>query len=313
MIKRMMTMVLAAVMALMGLTGCEKTEPQPVIPETPELPGTLVGVNYATGGGMMAHSEFHIILNRQEVEYTEFWPEVEYTEFWPEDYVEDINVREHVPITQQQWTDVETVILDLYLDGMLEAYRPKSEPENNPMDAFILDGGDYTNLSLIWETAGGTEEIGYYWPGDRRVLTLIDLLKELADPQGREINRYEKAELDKIYFTRKHRLYSRRDFSFQLHWADYDDEDPHWELIYYLGKHGAVDKGRIWLEQSDWDAFFALAQELKLEYFPEPTRSDDYFQCRLQYTDQTYKKVILNKDTESLLKNFFIKLVNQQQ
>ena len=177
MIKRMIAMVLAAVMALMGLAGCGKTEPQPTIPETPELPGTLVGVNYATGSGMMAHSEFHIRLNRQEVEYTEFWPE--------DQYVENIKAGEHIPITEQQWADVETVILDLYQDGMLEAYRPKPEPESNSMDAFILDGGDYTNLSLVWETADGTEEIGYHWPGDRRVLTLIGLLQELADPQGR--------------------------------------------------------------------------------------------------------------------------------
>ena len=304
MMKRIMAAILATVMALTGLTGCKKQEPQPVIPETPELPGTLVGVNYATGGGMMAHSEFHIILNRQEVEYTEFWPE---------DYVEDINVREHVPITQQQWTDVETVILDLYQDGKLEAYQPKPKPENNPMDAFILDGGDYTNLSLIWETADGTEEIGYYWPNDRRVLTLTGLLQELADPQGREITWYESPRLDEIYFTRDHRVNTKRDYSFQLHYTDYDETDPHWELIYYLGKHGEVDNGYLRLTEADWEDFVAFAEELKLEYFPTETKSNDRFRCTLYYTDDKSKSISLNKETEELLKTYFMNLVQQHQ
>ena len=304
MMKRIMAAILATVMALTGLTGCKKQEPQPVIPETPELPGTLVGVNYATGGGMMAHSEFHIILNRQEVEYTEFWPE---------DYVEDINVREHVPITQQQWTDVETVILDLYLDGMLEAYQPKPRPENNPMDAFILDGGDYTNLSLIWETADGTKEIGYYWPGDRRVLTLTGLLQELADPQGREITRYEPRALEQIWITRDHRLMTDRDYSFQFFWADYDENDPYWKLTYYLGKHGEVANGHIRMEQADWDGFLAFAEDLQLEYFPETVKKDKWFTCKLSYTDDSYRYIQLNSEAEERIEAYFRKLVQQKE
>ena len=69
--KQIMAAFLATVMALTGLTGCSKQNPQPEVPETPVLPGTLIGVAYATGSGMMAHSEFQIRLNRQEIEYTE--------------------------------------------------------------------------------------------------------------------------------------------------------------------------------------------------------------------------------------------------
>ena len=302
--KRIMAAILATVMALTGLTGCKKQEPQPVIPETPELPGTLVGVNYATGGGMMAHSEFHIILKRQEVEYTEFWPE---------DYVENINVREHVPITEQQWADVETVILDLYQDGMLEAYQPKPEPENSFLDGLVLDGGDYTKLSLVWQTEDGSVEQGYYWPNDRRVLTLTDLLRELADPQGREITWYETPRLGGIYFTRDHRVNTKRDYSFQLHYTDYDETDPHWELIYYLGKHGEVDNGHLRLTEADWEDFVAFAEELKLEYFPTETKSNDRFRCTLYYTDDKSKRISLNKETEELLKTYFMNLVQQHQ
>lgn len=301
--KRVMAMVLATVMALTGLTGCRKNEPQPVIPDTPEQPGTLVGVNYATGSGMMAHSEFLIRLNRQEIEHTEFWPEAE--------YANDITVCDHIPITKQQWADVEAVVLGMYQDGALEAYQPAAAPENDFMDAFVLDGGDYTVFSLVWQTESGTEEIGYYWPNDRRVITLMDLLKGLADPQGREITWYETPKMDEIYFTRDHRVNTKRDYSFQLHYTSYDEVDPHWELIYYLGKHGAVSKGRVRLEEADWDNFVSFAEELQLEYFPDSTKSDKWFRCTLYYSDDTSRSILLNEETEQALYDYFMGLIPQ--
>ena len=301
--KRVMAMVLATVMALTGLTGCRKNEPQPEVPPVYELPGTLVRVNYATGGGMAAHSEFQICLNRQEVEYTEFWPEDEYSD--------DIRIREHIPITEQQWADVELVILELYQEGLLKAYA--SKPKNNFTDVIVLDGGDYTNFSLIWETKDGTMEMGYSWPGDRRISTLMDLLRELADPRDREIVWYETPQMDEIYFTRDHRVNTKRDYSFQLHYTSYDESDPHWELIYYLGKHGEVDNGHLRLEEADWEAFVAFAAELQLEYFPKETKSNDWFRCTLYYTDEKSKSLSLNKETEELLKSYFMNLVQQHQ
>ena len=300
--KRIMAMIMAAVMALTGLTGCRKNEPQPMIPETPVQPGTLVGVNYATGGGMMAGSEFLIRLNRQEIERAEFWPE---------EYAEDMTVCEHVPITEQQWADVETLVLGMYQDGAIEAYQPAAVPENDFLDAFILDGGDYTTFSLVWQTESGTEEIGCYWPSDRRVVTLMDLLQELADPKGREIKWYESPHMDEIYFTRDHRINTKRDYSFQLHYTSYDEVDPHWELIYYLGKHGAVSKGHVRLEEADWDNFVSFAEELQLEYFPKSTKSDKWFRCTLYYSDDTSRSILLNEETEQALYDYFMGLIPQ--
>lgn len=298
--KRIMSAVLAVMMLL---TGCGKTRPTPTVPDTPVPPGRLIGVAYATGGGMMAGEDFQIHVNREEIEHTEFWPY---------EYADEITVLEHIPITQQQWADVEAVILDMYQDGAIEAYPVTSKPELPFMDAFILDGGDYTSFSLVWETEAGPVEIGCYWPSDRRVLTLTALLQELADPQGREIPRYESPRLDEIYFTRKYRLNNKRDFSFQLHYTAYDETDPHWELIYYLGKYGAVDNGHIRMEEAHWDAFLALAEQLQLEYFPEATRTDDFFTCQLSYSDEKYKHIVLNDETEEQLKQFFMNLINQE-
>lgn len=292
---------------LLCLSGCGKIQPVPTAPEEKPLPGTLVGVNYATGGGMAYRTEFSIRLTKDEIEHTDFWPA---------DFEKDeMEEKSHVPITGDQWKEVETLILELYGDRLLEEVKPTPESKlpSNLLDQFVLDGGDYTNLSLVWNTEEGTEEIDYYWPGDRRVVTLVDLLMELADPQGREITWYEAPQLCRIYFTRKHRLNNKRDFSFQLHYASYEEEEPHWELIYYLGKHGAVDKGYIRLEQAHWDAFLSLAEQLQLEYFPEATKSDDFFTCQLSYTDEKSKHIVLNDETEEQLKQFFMDLIQQEK
>ena len=300
--KRIAAILLVTVMMLSVFAACKKQEPQPVIPEVPELPGTLTGVGYATGSGMMARSDFQIRVNRNEVEHTRFWPE---------EYTDEMEVREHVPITQQQWADVEAVILDLYQDGMLKAYQPKTDTKNDPMDTYVLDGGDYTNFSLVWETEDGSVEIGYSWPGDQRVITLTALLQELADPQGREIIRYEEPELRQIWITRDHRTRTDRDYSYQLYWADHDEDDPHWDLVYYLGKNGAVANGRVRVEDTDWNAFLTLAEELQLEYFPEPDKTDKYFTCKLNYTNGRSKYLSLNTETEETLKAFFFSLIEK--
>jgi len=298
---RGIAVLLMTVLFLSFLAACGKSEPMPVVPDIPQLPGTLVGVSYAHGSGMVHRADFRIRLNRNEIEYTNFWPmDIE---------IEEMQERSHVSISEDQWNEIEELLLELYRGGCL-VERETSSVKSEGSDALILDGGDFTSLSLTWETEEGLVEVRYIWPSDRRVLTLIDLLQELADPQGREIVRYERPEIHRIYFSKKHRFNHKNDFSFQLHWTEYDGEDAHWELIYYLGKIGVGENGRIPLTEADWEAFLSLTEELQLEYFPETTKSDDWFTCKLSYTDDTSKSVALNKNTEEKLKAFFLNLLN---
>ena len=248
---------------------------------------------------MIAGYDFEIRLNKDEIEYTSFYPGGMGGQV--------AEVKTHIPITEKQWSDVEKVLLDL--SPMLEELEPAiGKPSTG--EEHLLDGGDHQSLSLVWQTEEGIEEIGCCWPSDRRVQTLVALLQELADPIGREIPRYEPPELCKIYFARDHRINRKRDYSFQLHRTDYE-EAPHWELIYYLGP--GLDGGRIGLEQADWDAFLAFAEAAQLEHFPEPTKSDQRFTCTLTYTDGTYKNIVLNEETEQQLKQFFFDLIEQKQ
>lgn len=295
-----MKRVAAGVMAvLLCLSGCGKIQPTPTVPEEKQPPGTLIGVRYSQSNPTVAGYDFSIDLTKHEIRSACFYP----GELGGQEQME----KAQIPVTEKQWEDVQTVIFDLY-PNMEEIEAGKNNHQN---DAFMLDGGESSALCLIWETQDGIEEIGYQWPSDRRVLTLTALLRELADPQDREIIWYEAPQLNKIYFSRKYRVNTKRDFSFQLHWTAYE-EDPHWELIYYLGKHGALGQGRLHLEQAHWDAFLELAEQLQLEYFPEATKSDDRFTCQLSYTDEKYKHIVLNDETEEQLKEFFVDLIQTE-
>jgi len=300
--KRKLAGIMALLTLLLNLTGCTKQPvPVPVPPEEKPLPGKLVALSFSQGSGMVARANFDIRLNREEIEETTFWPE---------DFELDEQSLKHVPITPEQWADVEKAVLSLW--PKLDEYQPAASASSSDEDVFMLDGGDYTNLTLTWETADGTVKKGYAWPSDRRALTLWDLLRELADPRGREIVWYEEPQLKEIYFTHKYRLNTRKNYSFQFYLNTYSEEEPFWELIYYLGKNGDIAKGYLPLAPSDWDAFLALAEDLQLAYFPEPTRSDDYFSCRLRYTDETSLSLILDKETEETLKQFFLDLIEQK-
>jgi len=297
--KAMAAGVMAVLTLLLGMMGCGKTQIVPTVPEEKTVPGALIGIHYSRTSGMIAGYDFEVRLNKDEIEYTSFYP--------GDMGGQDAEEKTHIPITEKQWSDVETVLLDL--SPVLEELESVTGKPSTG-EELLLDGGDHQSLSLVWQTEEGTEEIGYRWPSDRRVLTLIAMLQELADPIGREIPRYEPPELCKIYFTRDHRINRKRDYSFQLHWTAYE-EDPHWELIYYLGP--GLDGGRVGLEQADWDAFLTFAEATQLEYFPEPTKNDKRFTCTLTYTDGTYKNIVLNDETEQQLKQFFFGLIEQKQ
>ena len=121
--------------------------------ESTAPPGTLSGVMYGYSGGMTARNDFFIWLSPDAIVETFYYPEEP-----PKGVGWHVQFeKENVPITAEQWTDVEQVVLELY-----PLMKPKPEPR-----------------------------IKYASPNDKRISTLVALLKELADPIGREIPRYD--------------------------------------------------------------------------------------------------------------------------
>ena len=155
-------------------------------PDAP--PGTLTGIMYSYPGGMEARSDFFIWLSPEAIVETFYYPEE------PPEGVgfHEIFEKENVPITAGQWEEVEQVVLELY-----PLMEPKPEPRIDLWSSLgrllggVKDGVSSSSITLIWDTEEGEQRIKYFSPNDKRISTLAALLKELVDPIGREIPRYD--------------------------------------------------------------------------------------------------------------------------
>lgn len=151
-------------------------------------PGTLTGVMYGYSGGMRVRNDFFIWLSPDAIVETFYYPEEPPKGVGWHDPFE----KENVPISAEQWTDVEQVVLELY-----PLMKPKPEPRIDLWSSLgrwlggVQDEVSSSSITLIWDTEEGEQRIKYSSPNDKRISTLVALLKELADPIGREIPRYD--------------------------------------------------------------------------------------------------------------------------
>ena len=160
----------------------------PMQTESSTPPGTLTGVMYSDSGGMTVRDDFFIWLSPDAIVETFYYPEEP-----PKGVGWHVQFeKENVPITAEQWTDVEQVVLELY-----PLMKPKPEPRIDLWSSLgrwlggVKDEVSSSSITLIWDTEEGEQRIKYASPNDKRISTLVALLKELADPIGREIPRYD--------------------------------------------------------------------------------------------------------------------------
>lgn len=165
------------------LKGSAVTEQNGAVP-----PGTLTGIMYSDSGGMTVREDFFIWLSPEAIVETFYYPEEPPKGVGWHDRFE----KEDVPITAEQWADVEQVVLELY-----PLMKPKPEPRIDLWSSLgrwlggVKDEVSSSSITLIWDTEEGEQRIKYSSPNDKRISTLVALLKELADPIGREIPRYD--------------------------------------------------------------------------------------------------------------------------
>lgn len=160
----------------------------PMQTESSMPPGTLTGVMYSDFGGMTVRNDFFIWLSPDAIVETFYYPEEPPKGVgWHEQFE-----KENVPISAEQWADVEQVVLELY-----PLMKPKPEPRIDLWSILgrwlggVKDEVSSSSITLIWDTEEGEQRIKYSSPNDKRISTLVALLKELADPIGREIPRYD--------------------------------------------------------------------------------------------------------------------------
>lgn len=176
-------LLLAGALYLMQQGGNAPMQTEPSLP-----PGTLTGVMYSDSGGMTIRNDFFIWLSPEAIVETFYYPEEPPKGVGWHDRFE----KENVPISAEQWTDVEQVVLELY-----PLMKLKPEPRIDLWSSLgrwlggVKDESSSSSITLIWDTEEGEQRIKYSSPNDKRISTLVALLKELADPIGREIPLYD--------------------------------------------------------------------------------------------------------------------------
>ena len=183
------TAALALILLLAGVLYFKQQGGNSSMPkESVTPPGTLTGVMYSDSGGMTVRDDFFIWLSPGAIVETFYYPEEPPKGVGWHDQFE----KEDVPITAEQWADVEQVVLELY-----PLMKPKPEPRIDLWSSLgrwlggVKDEVSSSSITLIWDTEEGEQRIKYSSPNDKRISTLVALLKELADPIGREIPRYD--------------------------------------------------------------------------------------------------------------------------
>ena len=211
------------------------SELPPAYVYTPDpMPGKFVGIKFEySGGSMNFATEFDIDVNPAEIVYTSFW-DLDKTR-------DGMITKEHIAITNDQWSDVEKAVTDLWNNGKWQAI-PEEILNRKPSrsDEYELDGGDYSRWYLTFETDNGTETIQYYNPSDRRVITLSDVLKEIADPKGRKIEWFEEPYVTGVYYWN-----NSSDYSFQCTRQDADSDKS-----YNLFIHDKKNKDKQYISKT---------------------------------------------------------------
>lgn len=143
--------------------------------EKTEAAGKLVRIKYAVSSGTAYGCDFSIDVTPQQIVSARFFSEEQM------DYV----LLEQEPLEEAQWKDFERAVSELV--PVLEEASPVVWESSEDSDMFMLDGGDTFSFALTWEEAGEERCVEYRNPNDRKFITLTELLKEAADPTGREI------------------------------------------------------------------------------------------------------------------------------
>ena len=163
---------LLIMMAALLFSGCGKEQTAPSEP-----PGKLVGLTYSKSGGMERGNDFYIRIKNGQIEAMEYFD-------WEE--LEDIEIKD-LELDSEVWGNIEEIVAQMW--PTLEEKVPEKKRsrlywilngfwDGEPM---ILDGGDRTDFSLVWETDEGAVTIPYRWDNsDPMNFELATLLMALA-------------------------------------------------------------------------------------------------------------------------------------
>ena len=185
--RKLVLMLISVLMITSVFCGCGGEE------EVKTAPGTLIGIHYDRTNGSVANDEFHIYVTPYNF-VAEYMPENGDEWIYDEVTLSYVMTEKTGNVTEEQWKAIEETVLAVYPE-----IAPKEIKESffrKLMKKFIeeptvLDGADYTGISLEWKSEGGIITENVSDPNGMNGYRLYLLLQELADPIGREIHELE--------------------------------------------------------------------------------------------------------------------------
>lgn len=266
---------------------------------------TLSGITYFCQNGMVNGADCSIELSEKELIYAKVFHIDEKEDIY------EYREKEHEAISEEQWKQASEAVMALVplLEGI-----PKSNEDAGNQVFQATDGPYAEELCLTWRNVEGVEErYRYYIPQDRRMITLIDILKEIADPVGREIIYYEAPTLVGIYFYDEgNGLTKKEAFSYQMTNIAKEAEPAMWMLYASYEEDGETKHFSEEISADEWPKVQALCDELQVESLPQNLR-DSKKSMTLYFSDQGQKKVLPDEDTLKALREYFEKLVYELQ
>ena len=150
---RMTAKILAALIAITGLSGCSReiTSSDP-----------LIYITFDRSHGSLWGNQFYIAL--AETEIVEAW-------FFQQGEMEQTEVS-HSPLSAEEWKEVEQAVLSL-----VPSLKEKKEKKGIFQK---MDGTEERTLTLTWETEHGEKTVIYDFPNTDKAIALEEYLEALA-------------------------------------------------------------------------------------------------------------------------------------
>ncbi|MGN0577826.1 MAG: hypothetical protein ACI4J4_04320, partial [Ruminiclostridium sp.] len=289
----------------------------------------LCGVEYSYKNGTAYGMDISIRIADKEIVYASYYP-------WEgiSNYDGDLNeeiIIEHQPIEPAQWADIEKAVnalLPVLGEGTVVNPSGKQNtafsfsngfPSLNgfsgslqSLGGFVddiqpVDGGDTNVFRLTWREDGKETTYSYPKPGDRRFLTLIDVLCETVHPVGREIIWYSEPVINGVYVTTGNAHSGKdSDFSFQCT----KKAEGEWWFFANYGENEQAVSYRTTVNEEIWNRISEKLTKLKVTEWEEGKYGNE-LKLTLYYSDE--KQLYFTPDENNLkeLKDFFIGIIEE--
>ncbi|MGN0618489.1 MAG: hypothetical protein ACI4J7_05665 [Ruminiclostridium sp.] len=302
---------------------------------------TLCGVEYRYRSSMTYGMDISIHITDKEIVYASYFP-------WEgiDNYDGDLNeeiIIEHQPIEPAQWADIERAvngILPILGEGKVVNPSGKENtafgfgsgfPSLNgfsgnlqsledfsgglkPLGGFVddiqpVDGVDSNVFRLTWRENGKETTYSYRKPGDRRFLTLIDVLCETVHPVGREIIWYSEPVIEGVYVTTGN-AHSGKDSDFSFQCTPKKEPEGEWWFFANYGENKQAVSYKTTVNEEIWNRISEKLTELKVTEWEEGKYGND-LKLTLYYSDEKQLYFTPDKNNLNELRGFFLGIIEE--